>query len=162
MKKAQKTNPKVHCEGKNLKNVFLFKYLGSIFAADGSHEHDVSRRILFAMARCGELRNIFGSPDVPSELKISIYKSAVMSLLTYGCEAWSFTETLQARINGANARCLSRITGNSVHHEASARTQTFDIVTAIRQRKWKWLGHILRQPGDRLIKLALRVQFEKG
>ena len=85
-----------------------------------------------------------------------------MSLMTYGCEAWALTPTLQARINGANSRCLARLTGRSVHQEASSRTQTFDLVTAIKIRKWKWLGHILRTPGDRLTKLALRVQFLKG
>ena len=96
-KHTQNSRPKIRCEGEELDNVYLFKYLGSIFAADGSHEHDVNRRILLAMKRCGALRNIFGSTDIPTHLKINIYKSAVMSLLTYGCEAWSFTEALQAR-----------------------------------------------------------------
>ena len=154
MKEAQETRPKVECEGKALNNVFLFKYLGSLFSADGSHhQYDVTRRIILAKKRCGQLRNIFSSPDVPTATKISIYKSAVMSLLTYGCDAWTLAPKLQAHINGANASCLARITGHSIHFEASTRTQTFDIVLAIRQRKWKWLGDILRQPGDRLTKL---------
>ena len=32
------------CEGFKLRNVFNFKYLGSIFSADGTHVHDVRRR----------------------------------------------------------------------------------------------------------------------
>lgn len=100
------------------------------------------------MKRCRQLRNVFGSKDIPLHLKINIYKSAVMSLMTYGCEAWSLTPEIQARINGANSRCLARLTGHTVHQEASARSQTFDLVTAIKIRKWKWLGHILRTPGD--------------
>lgn len=71
------------------------------------------------------------------------------------------TTAAKARINGANARCLSRITGRTAHQEASARGQTYNLVGSIQQRKWKWLGHILRMPGDRLVKLALKVQFEK-
>ena len=70
-----------------LKNVFLFKYLGSIFAADGEHEHDLNRRITLAMNRFGELRNVFNS-DIPLMLKLKLYKAAVTSLLTYGSEAW--------------------------------------------------------------------------
>ena len=54
-KAAQKTRPKVSCEGEKLKNVFLFKYLGSIFAADGSHQHDINKRVALAMKRCGQL-----------------------------------------------------------------------------------------------------------
>ena len=161
-KDAQASRPEVQCEGKSLENIFLFKYLGSVFAADGSQEHDISRRIALAMSRCGQLRNIFSSEQIPLNLKISIYKTAVSSLLTYGSEAWSLTPKAQARINGANARCLSRLTGRTAHQEASSTSQTYDLVTAIRQRRWKWLGHILRTPGDRLTKTALRVQFTKG
>ena len=96
-----------------------------------------------------------------------MYKTAVMSLLTCGCEAWALTTKTSARINGVNARCLSRITGSTAHQEASRRTQTFDIITAIKKRKWKWLGHLLRLPNnkdgtERLVKTALRVQFNKN
>ena len=41
-KEVQTERPDVKCEGKNLENIFLFKYLGSVFAADGSHDHDVT------------------------------------------------------------------------------------------------------------------------
>ena len=131
LKDAQGHKEKVGCDGKSLENIFLFKYLGSIFAANGSHEHDVTRRITLAMKRSGQLRNIFDSPDIPLATKLNIYKSAVMSLMTYGCEAWALTPAIQARINGANSRCIARITGRSVHSEASPRTQTFDLVMAV-------------------------------
>lgn len=137
-KEAQKNRPAVKCEGAPLDNIFLFKYLGSVFAADGSHDHDITRRITLTMKRYGQLRNVFSSPDVPLSLKLSIYKSAVVSILTYGSEAWALTPRLQARINGANSRCLAGLTGRTVHEgEASPRTQTFDIIISIKQRKWK-------------------------
>ena len=63
-------------------------------------------------------------------------------------------------INGCNARCLSHVTGLSAHAEASPRTRTFDMVGAIRQRRHRWLGHILRMPDERLVKEAIRVQFK--
>ena len=34
--------PKVMCEGEELKNVYKFKYLGAMFAADGLQEHDLT------------------------------------------------------------------------------------------------------------------------
>ena len=62
---AQKAKAKVDCEGCKLKNVFNFKYLGSIFSADGEHKRDVDRRVTLAMSRCGELRHVFNSKDLP-------------------------------------------------------------------------------------------------
>ena len=72
-----------------MENVFIFRYLGSIFAADGSHEHDVTRHITLSLKRCGQLHNIFNAKGIPTQVNLSIYKAAVASLLTYGCEAWS-------------------------------------------------------------------------
>ena len=57
---------------------------------------------------------------------------------------------------------MSRITGRTAHQEASRRTQTYDILTAIKARKVQWLGHVLRLPDARLVKHAVRVQFENG
>ena len=58
---AQATESRIKCEQFKLKNVFLFKYLGSVFAADGTHVHDVQHRINLAMARMGQLRHVFNS-----------------------------------------------------------------------------------------------------
>ena len=140
-----------------MKNIFLFKYLGSIFAADGTQDHDIKRRIALAMDRMGQLRHIFNA-HISMSVKMKIYKTAICSLLTYGCEAWDLSERAMAMINGANARCLCRFTGKDAHQEASARTRSYDLVRAIRQRRLRWLGHLLRLRGDRLVKLATRVQ----
>ena len=112
------------------------------------------------MARMGQLRHVFNS-GIRFGLKMKIYKTAVCSLLTYGCEAWSLDEQTLATINGANARCLCRFTGKDAHQEASTRTRSYDLIKAIRQRRFRWLGHVLRMRGDRLVKVAARVQFER-
>ena len=121
---AQKLKSKVECEGRSLKNVARFKYLGSIFSADGSQGFDLRRRIGMAMARCGKLHHVFDSEGVPLTLKLKIYIAAVTSIMTYGCEAWNIDERTRAQLNGANARCLSRFTGKSSHEEASKLTRT--------------------------------------
>ena len=77
-------------------------------------------------------------------------------------EAWRLTEQTQSRINGVNARCVQRITGKSASEEASRHTRTYDLVMAVRQRRFKWLGHIFRMEGDSLVKLAVKVQYELG
>ena len=162
MKQAQSCKAKVQCGGHDLCNTFLFKYLGSIFAADGSQMHDVKRRAAMAMDRCGQLSHVLGSTAIPMHLKFSIYHAAVCSLLTYGCEAWNLSEKIKAKINGCNAKCLSHFTNLNAHEEASARTRSIDLVGLIRQRRYRWLGHILRLKGNRLVKDAVKMQFEMG
>ena len=159
LEKQQQQRENVRCEGEKLKNVFRFKYLGSIFSADGDHKYDVRRRVGMAMARMGQLNQVFSS-GISFKLKMRLYKSAICSLFTYGSEAWHLDEKTAAILNGANARCLSRITGRSIHEEASTRTRSYDLVGSIRKRRMKWLGHILRGENKRLVKLAVKVQKE--
>ena len=83
---AQHAHEHVECEGETLKNVYVFKYLGSMFTADGDQTRDVKRRIGMASTRMGELRHVFNSA-IAKKVKMKIYKTAVGSLLTYGSEA---------------------------------------------------------------------------
>ena len=87
----QKGRPTILCEGKPLKNCYLFKYLGSLFAADGSDNPDVRRRIGIAKTRAGQLRHVLGSKHIKIGAKIKLYNVAVVSLFTYGCEGWVLT-----------------------------------------------------------------------
>ena len=73
---AQKLKPNVGCEDGKLINCFRFKYLGSIFAADGSEIYDVQRRINLATARMGDLRHVFNS-SIRFGVKMKIYKTAI-------------------------------------------------------------------------------------
>ena len=156
MTDAQAKKPIINCEGEELKNVFKFKYLGSIFAANGEQMFDIKRRIALAAKRCGQLRHCFDAKGIDMGTKLKIFKAAITSVLTYGSEAWRLTREAKTTINGANARLISRITGKDAHAEASPRSRTFDIIQAIRKRKHEWLGHILRMGDERLVKHARR------
>ena len=106
--KVQERLAAVTCDGNELENVFSFKYLGSLFTADGDHSRDVEKRCAMTMTRCGDLRSVFNS-DIPLRLNLKIYKTAVYSLLTYGSEVWSLDKKKLSMLNGCNARCLSHI-----------------------------------------------------
>lgn len=96
------------------------------------------------------------------KVKLNIYKAVVMSLMTYDSETWSLNAESMTKINGANAWCLSRITGKTVYQKTSVCTQTFNIIKALSRRRFKWLGHILRMSDERLVQKAVKVQSEKG
>ena len=102
MKAAQQRRRHVMCAEQAIDNVFTFKYLGTLFAADGRQHYDIKRRIALAMTRCGTLRHIFASPNISHCLKMRLYKAAICSIFTYGCETWDLSEDTMRTINGAN------------------------------------------------------------
>ena len=73
----QDLRPVIKCEGEELKNVFRFKYLGTIFTADAKQAHDINTRTAKAFTRCGELRNVFDVKAIPISLKLRLYQAAV-------------------------------------------------------------------------------------
>ena len=70
------------CNGNDLENVFCFKYLDTLFAADGLQIYDIKKRIALAMSRCDRLRHIFVSPFITLHLKLRLYAAAVCSIFT--------------------------------------------------------------------------------
>ena len=157
---AQELKCHVVCEGKQLENVWLFKYLGSRFRADGDQIADVKARIATATATAGKMRAIWSSRSTPIKLKLRIYKSGVCSRLTYGSETWRLDERTCAMLNGANSRMVARITNKTPHEEASPTTRSFDVVRWIRARRLTWVGHILRMDADRLVHKAIKFMSE--
>ena len=158
LRNQQKVRPKVLCENEPLENVYNFKYLGTMFNAIADQVMDVKTRIARAMTRCGQLRNILDSNKIGIQLKLRLYEASVCSLLTFGCETWTLNIQILGMINGANSRMLARFTGKSIPAEARPATCSFNLIHKIRQRRLRWVGHILRQGPGRIIYTALAAQ----
>ena len=133
------------CEDEPLENVFNFKYLGTMFNALTDQTIDVKDRIVRAIQRCGQLRHILDSDKIDINLKLHLYETSVCSLLTFGCETWSLNRQVPGPINGTNSRMLTRFTGKSIPAEVRPATYSFNLIRKIRQRRLRWVGHILRQ-----------------
>ena len=102
--------------------------------------------------------SLSGSP-VWRALKLRTYQLAVCSTLTHASEAWTLTEPVMRSVNGFNSRCLHIIT--SQDYRVTATAPEYDLLLAIRQRRLRYLGHILRMPESRVVRRAL-VALAKG
>ena len=55
------------------------------------------------------------------------------------------------RLNGANNRMMTHITGHMIHTEVRFTTITFNLTLHLRRRRFPWLGKILRDDPSHLI-----------
>lgn len=113
-------------------------------------------------ARCGKLRHVLDSPDLSVPLKMRLYQVTVCSVLSYGCETWTLSPVVMNMLNDTNSRMLARFTGKTIPQEARQSSCSFNLVRAIRVRRFKWLGHILRAGPTRLTYQAVEEQFRMG
>ena len=84
-----------------------FKYLGTYLSRDGSDAYDVDSRIEAAGKAFGALRKcLFASASITPHAKRTAYKVLILTILLYGCEAWSLTEVLLGRLRVFHAQCV--------------------------------------------------------
>ena len=144
--------------GKEIENEFDFPYLGHWIQADGDNMHAVEVRLGFASSRFKELHHIWGDSSLPLKLKLQLYTSGVVSVLTHSFEAWKLNEAVIRRLRGWNGRCLAIITTGSCEPD-QIRLQTeypvFNMVGHLRVRRLRWLGHVLRMDESRLLRQVL-------
>ena len=160
IKQQQSTRAVVNCDGNPLTNVFLTVYLGSTFTADGEQDKDVKTRIAMAMQRCGQLRHVLGSKHLPLYLRLRLYEAAVISILSYGNESWDINAKTRLSLVGANSRMLAWFTGKTIAQEARPATTSLNVISRIRARRLRWVGHLLRLGPEYPPYHALKVQHD--
>ena len=75
-----------------LQNEYEFKYLGAWIRSDGDSMHEVRCRVESALRTFWDMRKIWRDSSMTRGDKLRLYKAAVVSTATYGCEAWRLTE----------------------------------------------------------------------
>ena len=149
----EEERPRVTVNGEAIDNVYSFEYLGSKQQSDGEDVSDVKHRMDIAQATFTSLSHIWSDHRLPIALRLRLYGAAICSTFTHACEAWDQTDVVTKKINGFNSRCLHVITRKS--YRETAVNPDLHLVLAIRQRRLRYLGHILRLPPERLLRKAL-------
>ena len=80
---------KVKLDGEEIKNVTTFKYIGSMFDAEGGTTTDCKKRVRVAWNKWREVTGVIYDKKVPVKLKHKIYKTVIKPTMTYGAECWT-------------------------------------------------------------------------
>ena len=136
-----------------LENVHNFQYLGSRLQGDGSDKADVGHRLEIAQSAFSSLSHLWVDHRLSRTTKLRLYRVCVCSSLTHCCEAWALNRTVMRLINGFNSRCLHVMTGD--HYRETATAPPYDLVLAVRRRRLRYLGHVLRMPADGMVRRAV-------
>ena len=95
-----------------------------------------------AARRFNNMRTTLTSTKLSIELRVRLFAAVIIPTLIYGCEAWFFTKKIMRKLNGINSKTLSIITKRTIHEEA--KETTYNTVEQFYNRRWNYLGHILR------------------
>ena len=76
-------------DGATVETVADLIFGGSKITADGDHNHEVKRHLLFGRKVMTKLDSILKSRDITLPTKVCLVKAMVFPVVMYGCESWS-------------------------------------------------------------------------
>ena len=150
----------VTVNGEDLPTTEEFTYLGSTVRNDGGAGSDIKNRLGKARNTFRTLNKIWKSSQYSTKTKLRLYKSCVLSTLLYGSECWRMTESDLKKLSTFHTKNLRQIlkiywpqTISNIELLACCNQE--DMSTIIMQRRWRWIGHILRREHNNITRTAL-------
>ena len=140
--------------GENVDVVETFTYLGSVIHRSTSCEAEVNRRLGLASGAMNSLdKSVWRSRHLSRRTKVRVFRSLVMPVLLYSCEAWTLTADLRRRLDSFATSSLRRILGYRwqdyvSNQEVLDRAGMGRVTCLIRERQLRFYGHVVRFPMD--------------
>ena len=99
------------------------------------------------------------------KLKLRLLNSNVLSALLYSCECWKLNQQQEKGTLALKNNCLHRILNISwrdhiTNQTVRSITHQPLIIDVLRQRRWRYLGHVIHIAEDRLLRTELKWQPE--
>ena len=137
-----------------------FKYLGTTLTNQNSIAEEFKSRLKSGNACYHSVQKLLSSRVLSRNLKIKIYRTIILPVVFYGCEAWSPTLREERKLTVFENMVLRRIFGprrdevmgewRRLHNEElSDLYSSPNIVRVIKSRRMRWAGHVARMGEER-------------
>ena len=145
-----KSQENVTVDGQDISEVDEFTYLGAIICKEGGGMKDMKIRISKARGTFSRLRKIWNTKNITRRTKLRIFKSLVVPVLLYGCETWRMNKGDDNRIDVFQNKCLRRIfkiewKDHIKNKDILDQAGMKPLSKEVKRRRWKMIGHVLRQ-----------------
>lgn len=164
-KERKQHNIKINEE--KIEQVARFKYLGSIFTEDGKIDEEISERAGAAGRLFNSIKTDFlNKKEIPSDVKVEVFKKVAVPTLTYASESWTTTEMHRSKIRSAEMRFLRKIDGKNKldkirNEKFREKLGTKPVEITIEEGQLRWLGHIYRMGEDKIAKRVFEARTQK-
>jgi len=98
-------------ENSPIEGVEEFKYLGTTLTNQISIQKKIKSRLKLENVCYYSVQNLLSSSLLSKTLKIKIYRTIILPLVLYGCEAWSLTLREERKLRLFENRVLRRVFG---------------------------------------------------
>lgn len=157
--------PIITVDGKPLKAVEKFTYLGSTLSKSANIDYEVETRIAKASLAFGRLReSVWQKRGIKLSTKLKVYRAVVLPALLYACETWTVYERHAKNLNRFHMRNILKITWRDKipDMEVLAKSDIPSVYTLLRKAQVRWAGHLVWMPDSRLPKMLFYGELAEG
>jgi len=161
-------SPTFYISGDQLGLTEQFTCLGSIITSTCDLTAEIQHRVNLASVSFGRLsKRAFTNHDLSTRTKMAVYNAICVSTLLYACEGWTPYRRHIRALEAFHIRCLQTILhvpwwDKIPHFEIRLRAGTACLETILLRRQLRWLGHVIRMPGNKLPRRLLYSELSCG
>lgn len=144
----------IDVNGNEIEYMNEYVYLGQVISPEDQTDKELQRRTTNAWKKFWSLKDVLKAKEIPTGQKFKIFKSCIIPVLSYGCQTWGLTKKQEQKLNVCqnnmertilNIKLRDRVKITTI--KAKSKTKTLSSV--IKQQKWRWAGHIMRENKDK-------------
>ena len=128
--------------------------MGQLISPEDQMSLEIDRRIANTWSRYWSLKEVMKNKTVPVQEKRKIFNTCILSCLTYGCQTWSLTKKNLQKISVCQHSIERSMLDIKLRDkckltEIRKRTKVTDANKNMKQLKWRWTGHMMRENNDK-------------
>lgn len=151
------TKKQIILNGKEIDYVNEYVYLGQIISPEDQTDKELEKRTTNAWRKFWSLKEVFKTKEIPTGQKFKVFNSCIIPIITYGCQTWGLTKKQHQKLNVCqnhmersilNIKLRDRVKLSIIKEKSKTKT----ITKIIKQQKWRWTGHMMRENIDKWTK----------
>lgn len=149
-----------------LEKVRSYKYLGCIVNDQEDHSTEVKCRIEQARNAFMKMSHLLCNRSLKISSRCRLLRCYIFSILLYGVEAWTLTQTMCKRLEAFEMWVYRRILKISWRDKIKNETvlqrmkKGTEVLKTVKRRKLQYLGHIMRNSKYGLLQLLLQGKIQ--
>ena len=113
-KQDESENVRFEVDGKTIKRVKAFTYLGRILSEDDDDTKCITTQIARARAKWWRIAKILKSKGANAKIMGKFYKAVIQAVLLYGAESWVLTKESTRKLNSFHLRAVRHMSGQHI------------------------------------------------